>query len=515
MKPLPEEAVIKRYQKAAAERDESRALFEEAIEYINPFKNTYNISSGHNINTVQQDSNPMAAAVNFVNILSKKFTPMFTRWAELKPGPQLDPNKVAQIEGILDKVNNITFAYIDSSNYAAVKSQVYFDLGISTGCYDIVEGDIKNPLLFVNNPLSSLSLSQRANGFVDAKFVNRQIKVGDLRHIFRNRFIMTDDLLKLEKDDPEREEEFIEAVYYNDEYMVWNYDVIHGKTKKRGFSESYVECPRITPRWMTIPGHTLGIGPFTLALSDIRNLNTTRRYELESAAFSTFGMYMVEDSSRLNPNNWVLEPGAFLTVERNGATPSVAPLPGAGNFQAQEFLINGMVDKIRMLMLDKRLPPESGQPKTAYEISERLKDLETDIGAALPQLFFEDVQPAMKRIVSILQRVGAYDSIPNLPQNFSNLIDNINIKISITSPISRAQSMQDVQALTQAMTLVQSLYPQMSQFVTKLPDVCHWIFERLGAPRSLLLEPNQIVKVVETLQQQTAQMMAQQQAAGQ
>ena len=509
------EDVIKKYKEALKEKDASRPLFEEVIEYVNPFKNTYD-STGEtpNENTLQQDSNPLAAAVNFVSKMSQKFTPMFTRWAELKPGPGLPVDQKALVESILGKMNDITFAYIDASNYAACKAKVYFDLGVGTGCFDIVKGDTKNPLIFIDNPISSVSISQMANGFKDAVFVDRAIKFGDLQKIFKTKLSISPEIKKAIEKTPEKLENFIEAVYYSDEDMVWYYAVIHEKSKHELFCEPHVENPRISPRWMTIPGYSLGIGPFTLALSDIRNLNTTRRYEMESAAMSTFGMYTVEGSSALNPNNWNLSPGAFLTVERNGATPSIAPLPGAGNFQAQEYLVNGMVDRVRALMLDRRLPPEAGQPKTAYEISKRLEELESDIGAALPQLIFEDVQPTMRRIVSILQDVGAYDVIPNLPKNFSQLIDNINIQVTISSPISRGQAMQDVQAFSQAMSLLQAIYPQMSQFVTKVPEVVHWVFEKAGAPKDLILGVDEIQQVVQNLQQQTSQMLAQQQSMG-
>jgi hypothetical protein len=174
-----------------------------------------------------------------------------------------------------------------------------------------------------------------------------------------------------------------------------------------------------------------------------------------------------------------------------------------------------MKDQIRQIMLDRRLPPETAQPKTAFEIAERMKELETDIGAALPQLYYEDVMPAVRRIVSILQTSGHLDAvlqpllgkIPNL--SLADLLNGFALKVKITSPISRLQSVQDVQAFSQAFSIIQGILPEISTMSLNLPKTVHWIFQKLGAPNNLLLPEQELQQLQQQLQGAAAQGAAQ------
>jgi hypothetical protein len=521
---LDVETILKRYQKAKSEYDENRCLFEEVINYVNPFKNTYNGNSSHEANesnTLQHDSTPLVSSVNFINTLSKKFTPQFTRWVELEVGPGMPDQYRNLFDTALEALNELIFSFIETSNYAAVKPRVYFDLGIGTGCYDIVKNPdpLANPLLFIDHPLTSLSLVSRADGFINMKFIDKPVKCCELKELYGGKLNLT---AKLEKDvsnskDGNREIKLVEVVYWDDLTKLWYFEVIYPTEKHSMLKVSDKECMRITPRWLTIPGQSYGIGPFTMALSDIRQLNSLTILEQQSAAFSTFGAYTVAGMDTFNPTNWVMQPMSFFPVERNGGPdgPSIAPFPNVGNFQAQEFMITGMKDQIRQIMLDRRLPPETAQPKTAFEIAERMKELETDIGAALPQLYYEDVMPAVRRIVSILQTSGHLDAvlqpllgkIPNL--SLADLLNGFALKVKITSPISRLQSVQDVQAFSQAFSIIQGILPEISTMSLNLPKTVHWIFQKLGAPNNLLLPEQELQQLQQQLQDAAAQGAAQ------
>jgi hypothetical protein len=166
-------------------------------------------------------------------------------------------------------------------------------------------------------------------------------------------------------------------------------------------------------------------------------------------------------------------------------------------------------------MLDRRLPPETAQPKTAFEIAERLKELETDIGAALPQLYYEDVMPATRRIVSILQESGHLNGILQKELgaikgiNLADWLNGYALKIKITSPISRLQSVQDVQALTQAFSIVQGMSPEIAQMAINFPKIIHYIFNKLGAPNGLVLTEDKLTELQTMIQQAAAQGAAQ------
>jgi len=519
---LDVETVLKRHQKAQGEKDENRSLFEEVINYVHPFKNTYNKNSSHEANqsnTLQHDSTPLVSAINFINTLSKKFTPQFTRWVELEVGPGMPDEYRNTFDNALEKLNELIFSFIETSNYAAIKPRVYFDLGIGTGCYDIMPNPNRNenPLLFLDQPLVDLSLVSRADGFISMKFIDKTVKNCDLKAIYGGQLDLTGEIERSIKEKPDVNIKIVEAVYWSDEKKLWYFEVIHHQLKHKMLSIPYRECPRITPRWLTIPGQSFGVGPFTLALSDIRQLNSLRMLEHQSAAFSTFGAYTVAGMDTMNPTNWVMQPMSFFPVERNGGPdgPSIAPFPNVGNFQSQEYMISGMQDQVRQIMLDRRLPPETAQPQTAFEIAERLKELETDIGAALPQLYYEDVMPATRRIVSILQESGHLNGILQKELgaikgiNLADWLNGYALKIKITSPISRLQSVQDVQALTQAFSIVQGMSPEIAQMAINFPKIIHYIFNKLGAPNGLVLTEDKLTELQTMIQQAAAQGAAQ------
>jgi hypothetical protein len=509
MAELPIKRVIERYNKAKTARDANRDIYEEAIELTNPFKNTWNSSMNHRQPTVQYQSQSQIAAKNFIDNLIKNYSPPYARWAELQIGPGIPEDKATFFDSILEKINDITFDYLKTSNFGASTAEMYYDLGLGTGCQDIVATNESNPLLFINNPTSTFCISTRADGFVDGRFVERKIKIGDVEAVYRGRFKFNKQLSDIEEKNPDQEIVLIEAVYYDHVNFVWYMDIIHKSSRHRGHSSVYSECPRITPRWSRISDIAMGIGPFILALADARQLNTLEQFTITSAAMSTYGVYTVAGDDALSLHNISLSPSMFIPVERNGGSsgPSIAPLPSVGNFNAQQFMLDDKRNTVKKAMLDDSLPEERRQPQSAFEFAKRIEDLQANIGASLMQLYDEHAQPLMRRVVSILQEHGAYDSIPDLPDNFASFINNFDVKINITSPVSRVQSSADVQAFLQAYGALQQISPEVAQMAVNIEKLPQYIFDKMGAPSSLLRTPEEMKQM-----QQQAQMQQQQES---
>lgn len=510
--------LLDRAKKGFTELDNNRSLFEDAYEYLLPFKNTFNTQQqggqkSHNKGNKQYDSTGMTAAANFVNTMQANFTPVFTRWAELKAGPGIPEGQRQSLNKDLAALTDVIFAYLNASNFATASAEMYFDWGIGTGSLWLFEGDEQQPLNFMASPISQMGLVEGKNGTIDLRARKHNVKGRLIVPTWKaiGKVTLNDELKDLIKDKPDGDIELVEVCYYDYDEFVWRYEVIHESSKCRLLEKEYAEEICFTPRYMKIPGFATGIGPFVMAMLDVKTLNKLKEFMLRSAALSIFGVYTVASGGAFNPNTATLNPGTFIPVERNAGPngPSIAALPRAGDFQIQEFMVNDLKDAIRKTMLDNKLPADTPQPKTAFEIAQRIKEFQVDIGSAYGRAMFEFVQPLFKRIIAILVKKG----LVQLPEGFQ--IDNFFVQVQVVSPIAQTQAMEDVQRLMNNMQMAQAAGGQelvMTAYeIEKLP---RYLSEKVG-PVALLRDDADAAAMQQMIAKMVQQQMAAQQGAAQ
>ena len=513
MPSLQIEKLCERASRGFQELDANRRYIEDCYDYLVPYKNTFN-NNGSNAgqsyyqSNKQYDSTATVAAKNFVDTMQSNFTPPFTRWVELKAGPGIKEEFREKLNKDLSSVTDIIFSYLNASNFATASAEMYWDWGVGTGVMWLHEGDQQNPLNFIAAPASQTALVEGRFGTVDSKFRKHKVKARLIKETWPlDKIELNEDLQEIIKTKPDEEVELLEACYYDYTDLVWRYEVVHEASKHMLLSRIETTEPCLTPRWMKVPGFTRGIGPFIMAMMDIKTLNKVKEYMLSSAALNIFGLYTVAKGNTFNPNTMTLRPGMMIPVERNGGPdgPSIAPLPRAGDYQMQEFLIRDLQDSIRKTMLDTRLPAETPQPKTAFEISQRIREFQTDIGAAYGRAMFEYVQPMFKRIIAILTKKG----LLTLPEDFQ--LDNFLVQVQIVSPIAQSQAMEDVQKLVSAMQIVAQVNPSIVPLAYNIERLPAYLSEKTGAPASMLRDEEE----QEAIKQAVVQMIAQQQQQAQ
>jgi len=485
MAKLDVDKVLARAEKGFTERDLNRTLFEDSYEFMLPYRNTFdkNSQQTHNKPTVQYDSTAMNAASNFVNTMQANFTPPFTRWAELKAGPGVPEKQRGKYNKELEKLTDVIFTYLNASNFATASAEMYFDWGVGTGALWLHEGDQQQPLNFIATPMSEMGLVEGRFGTVDGRFRKYKIKARLIKPTWPNENVKLDaELSDIVRDRPDEEVELVEASYYDYDEFVWRYEVIYEGSKHRLVERAFTEEICFTPRWMKVPGHSLGIGPFVLAMADIKTLNKMKEYMLRNAALSVFGVYTVASNGGFNPNMAKIQPNAFIPVERNGGPsgPSIQPLERTGSFDIAEFMLQDLKDSIRKTMLDTRLPDQQATPPSAFEIAQRIKEFQQDIGSAYGRAMFEFVQPLFRRIIAILSRKG----LIQLPEGFE--IDNFFVQVQVVSPIAQTQAIEDVQKFMQAFQMTAGLNPQLALMAFEIEKFPQWVTDKTGAPAALL-----------------------------
>jgi hypothetical protein len=494
--------LLERAQKAFNVRDANRNLFDDCYELYSPYRNTLSKQGmSHNTPTRQYDSTGQISAQNFINTIQSNFTPPFTKWASLEPGEGWPEEKKQEVQIGLDVITDIIFAYLNASNFASAVTEMYFEWGIGTGCLWLYEGDRINPFNFVCTPISQIGIDEGANGSVDFRVRKHNMK-GNLIKVTWPKAEIPNKIAADIKQNPEKEICLHEVFYYDYEEFKHRYDVIIEDDCI--YYEEMEEEMVFTPRWLKIPGNPYGVGPFILSLADTKTINKLKEYLLRTSALDVAGVYTITSDGALNPNTINIAPNTFIPVERNNGEngPTIQRLDTSTNFQLQEYMMNDLKDSIRKTLLDNRLPAETPQPKTAFEIALRMREFQINIGSAYGRGMFELIQPMFKRMIGILARQG----LININKDEFKL-DNLYSKVKITSPIAQTQQAEEVQKVMQNYQMIQAINPELALTSYEVEKFPQWLNEMTGAPAKLLRLP----AAAEQMQKAMAQAAVQQQ----
>lgn len=501
--------LIKMAEKAFNNRDQNRSLFEDCYELLSPFQNTFTRHGGTlNKHSRQYSSQGQISAQNFINTMINNFFPPYTKWMELQVGDIItDDGQRKQINQSLQKINDIFFSYLDGSNFATATSEMCFDWGIGTGSMMFLEGDDRsNPFNFISVPLSQLGILEGKYGELTYKC--REYKLAnELIEVCWPKAQISDELRADIAQNPQKEQDILESFYYDEQDLVWRHCVIVMESKEEIYGFETADDLFITPRWFKIPGFAHGVGPFLMALADIKTDNAFQEFALRSAALDVAGVYTIAGNGVINTNNIKVAPNTFIPVERNGGEngPSIQRLDTGGNYQLQEYMSNKLADNIKKIMLDNKLPAETPQPKTAFEIAERIKEYQIDIGAAYPRGMREFAMKIYKRGLSILQKKG----LIQLPEGFT--IDNLFVKVQIVSPIAQLQRFDELKRTMQAFEMARSISPELAMTAYEVEKMPAYINEKSSAPAQLMRGEAEAEQLQELVAQIIAQAQMQQQ----
>jgi|TARA_Y100000310_G_scaffold155220_1_gene154697 hypothetical protein len=485
-----------------------KALFESAYELALPQRNLWTtFSQGSNKMEKVYSSSGISALNGFVNRMQSSLTPPFTTWAELKAGPAIDDSIKIEINRILKEVTETTFSFINGSNFAVAVGEMYYDLAVGTGAMLVLEGDDEKPIKFISVPTSELALDEGENGQINGIFRKHKVAA---RGIFATwpDVKPTNELLDLIKDDPEKEVEFKETTYLDEEDKIWRYEIIYNK-EHRIVERTFETNPWIIVRWSKVAGEVFGRGPLLQALPDLKELNKGKELNLRSAQLNIFGAYTVADDGITNVDTIKIQPNALIPVARNAGPngPSIAALPRTGDFNAQNFMFEDLKQQINTLLLNDRLPPDAGPVRSATEIVERMKQLQVDTGAAFGRLIFEFVQPLLQRIIQILENKGLIKLGGGIK------IDNIAVTTQILSPIARTEAIEEVNGIVQTDQILKSIDPtgQLTQLTLKTEELAVIVADKLGVPASMIRSEDE----KDTLKQSLVEAVATQEGAPQ
>jgi len=511
------ERLIKRYDKAVATKDLYRSVHEAAYEYTIPARNLYrDQTQGSSRMNKIFDSTGIRAAQSFVTNMQASITPPFKKWVNLKLGPAFKEFKdnpdtsetYKQYAQMLEQATERGFSIINSSNFNGVVPEFYSDLGVGTGIMLTLPNPFDDPvpMRFIVAPIEEVAIEKGPAGTVGAVFRTNKVPIRTIQETWPDAKI-PDSIARMIEDDGSQEIELIEASYTVKGTTY--YDILKKDSRERLVEREYGFNPWIVTRINKSPIDVYGSGPFIQATPDLRTLNKAKELTMRSAQLSVFGIYTVADNDIVNPNNLVLNPGTFIPVSRNSGPngPSIAPLPTAGNFNAQNFFVQDLQASIKEMLFDDKLPPDTGPVRSATEIVERISNIRRTTGVFFGPINQEFIQHLWTNILHILVERNEIA----LPKELMT-VDNFFVEVEVLSPIAKEQDIEDVQSVVEAWQLYSQMAgPEAANIMFKMEEIGEYIADKIGAPVALVRSKEEREQLMAEMQQaQAAQQMIEQ-----
>jgi len=475
--------IISRQQKAQARKDEWRSIYEDCYEFALPQRNLYNgyyegkVAGQAKMNRVF-DSTAKDSTQRFANRLQAGLFPPYKMWCRLEPGSTIVGDQRLEAQRILDRYNIILFEVIRQTNFDLAMGEFLLDLAVGTAVMMITQGDEVTPVRFTAIPQYLVAFEEGAYGKVENVYRRLRLRAEAIQVEFPNATISVE-LESIIDRNPEKEIDLFDAVIYDYEQGIYHYHVIWPEKQQEIVYRTLRSSPFVISRYMKTAGEIYGRGPLVTAIDDIKTLNKVKETILKNASLAVAGVYMAADDGVLNPQNIKIQPGAVISVARNGGPngASLAPLPRAGDIQTGQIQIEDLRIGIKKMLMDDTLPPDNMSARSATEIAERTRELATNLGSAFGRLITETLVPIVSRTLFVLDQAGFIE----MPLK----INGRQIKVTPVSPLAQAPKLQEVNNIVQYMQIANSMGPQ-GQATISVPKVLEFIAERLGIDQNVL-----------------------------
>jgi len=210
--------------------------------------------------------------------------------------------------------------------------------------------------------------------------------------------------------------------------------------------DGYYEFPVYINRVSKLPGEVYGYGPGHSCLADILGLNAIQRDDLVALAKASNPPFLVQQGSLVSAD---LRPGHMTEVVNINEFKEIVT---QARFDVTDNRMAAIIASLKSAFyIDKlMLPPrtETGE-MTAYEIAQRLEQMQTVLGPVLSRLNNEFLTPLVIRSLKMLSRAG---KIPALPMSILTKLNpagkpvskGIDFQISFVNSLARSQQLAEL-----------------------------------------------------------------------
>jgi len=495
------EEIKARASKALDTKELWRSLLQDCYEYMMPQREVWNdYSPGYRKTDRIFDSTGLIAIKEFANRMMGAITPQGTVWAELELGlnwPK-EAREDIEVSRQLRDINETLFAYINNSNFYEVMGEAYLDLALGTAAITVEEGDADRPLVFGLVNQAEVGYDSGPSGIIENLYRKKKYPARNLKRAFPG-IVLTQALKDMVKSNPDEKVELLECMMFDTKTKEYWIVVIHDDSVIWEVNRGETS-PWIAFRWSVTPGETRGRGPALDAIQDVKTLNKIQEFALQKAAIDLSGLWTGQDDGIFNPYSVQIAPGTVIPVSTNlSSNPSLQRLDTGGDLNLTQFEVQRMQASIKMHMYNDIRDPV-GPVRSATEVAITQRELASRIGSSFGRIQNEALVKILNASAAVLKRIGF---IPDV------VIDGSDVAVKFTSPLSRAQDMQDLEVMQRSVAMTAQLAgPEAVAASYKVDDFGSFIGMKTGLDPSLIRSDEE----KQVLMQQMAQMqMAQMQ----
>lgn len=458
------------------------------------------------------DSTAMQAVQELASAFQGTLTNPATVWSQLRFTDEALNNDESAVNW-LAAVNKAIHQKLNESNFNTEIAKAYQSFVALANMALLHEEDEMGNFRFTAVHLGQIAWAEDRFGIVDT--VYRKFSLTAYQAFQRWDVAVGDDILKALDKNPNKEFEFLHAIFPRDKGEVklneWGLAApanrpiasvyINMKDKSVLENGGYYEMPMYIGRWGLMPGERYGRGPSHLALPDVRTLNKLKELALRSVA------------KQVDPPILANQRDLFGQLDMRPATLSVVkdvrgivPFQTAARNDVMQVTVEDLKASIRSIFfLDKLLLPprtETGE-MTAFEVSQRIEQMQRVLGPVLSRMNNELLNPLIVRSFRVLLRSGLLPEMPPI------LVERgVDIDIAFVNQLARAQQIQDVttiQQWVQGLAMIAQMDPSVIDNINA-DGIARHMAKIMGVPE----EAVQNSDVVQQVRQQRAE--AQQQA---
>jgi hypothetical protein len=523
MKYTPEQ-IIDRQEKLKADRGVWEQHWQELADYNLPRKNQFtrvNVS-GEKKGFALYDNTSMVSCDQLSSALHGMLTNPNTLWFSLAA----DREDLLLIEDVVEYLQDLTkrmHRVLNNSNFQSEIHEFYLDLcGFGTATMT-VERDSKKIVRFSTKHLGEIFICENAFGMIEE--VYRLFK-WEAAKIIQEFCVGID-----EKDKAAIENKVgrkvAEAFYKGDKT---EFEIVHCVyreqlliNEKMPFESRYVlkaekklvkegkfrRFPYLVSRWTKISGEVYGRSPAMNALPEAKTLNMMAKTMLQGAQKVVDPPVQMPDDGFVRPLKTF--PGG-VNYYRAGSSDRVEPVFADTRLDWGFEAMKERQLRVQQAFYIDRLNLAQSDRMTTVEVNQRIQEQLRFLGPMLGRQQTEFLQPLVDRVLDIMieEDAGTGEIIGNPPE----AIQAVELDVAYSSPIARAQRMQEAESL-QAALAASAPVMQIDPTVIDVLDteaIVRQNFQIYGASQKVLRrrqEVEQIRDARQAAQEQAVQMQQQ------
>jgi hypothetical protein len=515
------DGVMRRWDRAKAERSTWLALWNEMAKYVRPSVDPVLRSVTNNytpkLTGFEQlfDSTAIQANLVLASGTMARLTPAQTPWFRFDPPQHLRQSDAAKLW--YHECTEIAIEALAVSNFYTELHNLYLDRGaFGSGCFHCDSGhDV--PLWFKTNDLGTFSYMNGADGRVDTVFREMRFDAREAAQEYGEESLpeSLQKELKETSSNFTHKHDFVHCILPRTDINQAKMDAknmpiasihIHVKTRQIVRNSGYAEMPTFGSRYLRWGDASYGFCPAWQALPDMRQNNDVNRFVDVLAEIAAFPRILA-------PHDFDGE----IDLRSSGVTPfkSVQDVPRewatSGKYDIAEARIRYREQKINQAFHVELFQQWQATTRemTAAEVNARELEKIELFSPTFTLLTTELYGPLLRRVFSLLLRQGCFSPPPQeaLYQNHRGRWSIPDPKIEYTSRLALALHSVRSYALDKAVARI----AQMSGFNPQVGDNLNWdkAFRDAtmddGLPADWMPDEDSVAKARDSRAQQQAQ----------